>query len=120
MITQSCFQPNRFFCVRGDITGLNTELLFTKVILSVHDYTSQNLKADDIIIYFKGDAKKDADAMIENGKTISVWGDIVVKNNVIYLNGKIVEVFSNANLGIAKENKVTYISPEDIGYDPAF
>lgn len=118
MRTETCFQPNRMFIIRGKIVGINTELKFTRVILSVHNYFSPNWKPDELTVYFKGESKRDADTMIFIGHTISVTGDIVVKNGNIFFNGKVIEAFKTAEL--VQVPKVKYIEPDDISYDGAF
>lgn len=118
MTPQSYFQPNRFFIVRGLVIGLNVELHYTKVVLSVLNQTDIEFKSDEITVYFKNEAKREADTMISMNKSVSIIGDIVVKDNKLFLNGKIIEVFNI--LELAKAPKVKYINPDDIGYDGAF
>ena len=118
MTPQSYFQPNRFFIVRGLVIGLNVELYYTKVVLSVLNYLDKDFKSDEITVYFKDEAKREADKMIDMKKSVSVIGDIVVKDGAIFLNGKIIEVFNTMEM--AKAPKTKYIRPEDIGYESAF
>ena len=85
MTPQSYYQPNRFFIIRGLVVGLIVDLRYTKVVLSVLNYLDKDLKSEEITVYFKDDAKREADKMIAMKKSVSVIGDIVVKDGTIFL-----------------------------------
>ena len=110
-------QPNRCFTIRGDVKYIEKETDHTKVILSVFSYYNQE-KPDEIVIYFKGSPKKIADKAIRYNYNILVIGDIVINNDIIFFNGKIIEVFRT--MRYATDISTKSVDPRDINYKSAY
>lgn len=110
-------QPNRSFTLRGDVRFIQKETEYTKVILSVFNYYKQE-SPDDIVIYFKGNPKKIADKAIRPKCHLLVIGDIVLNKEVIFFNGKIIEVFKTCLYSTDINAKSVDI--KDINYDGAY
>ena len=111
-------QPNRFFSIRGNVEIVEREVKFTKVVLSVFNYSNIDGDKDSITVFFKGQAKKVVDKMLKYGQHCLVMGDLVIKDGKIFLDGKIVEIFKSAEY--VTENNARMVSPEDVGYEKAF
>ena len=112
----NCIQPNRFFSFHGDVKFIEKETEYTKIILSVLSYDS--FRNDDIMVYFKGNVKRTADVSIIPKCHLSVMGDVVIKDDIIFFNGKVFEVFKSAQHLVTENSKV--VDPKDINYDGAY
>lgn len=110
-------QPNRFFTIRGEVRYIEKETEYTKVILSVFSYYNQETP-DEIVIYFKGNPKKIADKAIRPKYNVLVMGDIIINNDVIFFNGKMIEVFKI--MQYATELNTKSVDIKDINYDSAY
>ena len=110
-------QPNRCFTIRGEVRYIEKETEYTKVILSVFSYYNQETP-DEIVIYFKGNPKKIADKAIRPKYNVLVMGDIIINNDVIFFNGKMIEVFKI--MQYATELNTKSVDIKDINYDSAY
>ena len=112
-------QPNRFFSIRGNVELVEREVKFTKVFLSVFSYNHiDSTSKDRILVYFKGQTKKIVDKMLKYGQSCVVMGDLVMKDDKIFLDGKIIEIFKSADL--VTEDNARMVDVKDVNYDKAF
>jgi hypothetical protein len=112
-------QPNRFFSIRGQVVMVEREVKFTKVFLSVFSYNHiDSVSKDKILVYFKGQTKKIVDKMLKHDQHCGIMGDIVMKDDKIFLDGKIIEIFKSADL--VTEDNARMVNPSEVNYDKAF
>jgi hypothetical protein len=111
-------QPNRCFTLRGDVKFIEKETQYTKVNLLVFNYYANDGKNDDIIIFFKGNPKKIADKAIRAGCNLLVMGDIIIKDESIFFNGKMIEVFKSGQYLTNENAKI--VDAKDVNYEGAF
>jgi hypothetical protein len=111
-------QPNRMFSVRGIIVYIEKEVKYTKVVLDVMNYNDIDGPSDQLIVFFKGSAKKVADTAMSAEMGVIILGDLLWKKDRVYLDGKIFEVFKSMKLSTA--SNVFNVSPGDANYDTAY
>lgn len=111
-------QPNRQFNIRGDVKFIERETKFTKIVLSVFDYYYTNGQPDEITIWFKGNPKRIADKAIQPKCTVSIMGDIVIKDKNLFFSGKIIEVFKPVEY--ITNGNTKNVDPNSVNYDKAW
>jgi hypothetical protein len=111
-------QPNRFFSIRGTVKYIEREVKYTKLILLVFSYYNIDGKPDEITVHFKGETKKTVDNIVYVPCSVSVMGDIIIKENKIFFDGKIIEVFKRVDF--VTEDNAELVDPNETNYDKAF
>ena len=112
-------QPNRFFSIRGSVQLIEREVKFTKIVLTVYSYNHiDSTPNDKITIFFKGQTKKIVDKMLKHDQHCLVMGDIIVKDEKVFLDGIIIEIFKSAEL--VTEDNARLVDPSEVNYDKAF
>ena len=111
-------QPQRFFSIRGKAKIVEREAKWTKVTLEVFSYLAIEGKPDELIVHFRGQTKRIIDNMVKTGQYLLVMGDIIMKAEKVYLDGKIVELYKDMQL--ISEDNAKIVSPNDTNYENAF
>ena len=112
-------QPNRYFCFRGHIVFFEKEAQWSRIKIAVFNYNDIGGKPDEFTVHFRGGTKKIIDNYVQVHKQpILVMGDIIIKADKVFFDGKIIELYKSMEL-MSEQNAVK-VDSSKTNYERAF